>query len=78
VNLESGHPAVFSANGSHGVWAQEGKAALLYYRDKFTVPYIQLCSSCVSPPPPREAHLPAHYALEWGGQRTFSFIMILN
>ena len=24
VSLEAGHPAVFSANGSHGVWAQEG------------------------------------------------------
>ena len=24
VSLENGHPAVFSANGSHGVWAEEG------------------------------------------------------
>ena len=24
VSLEAGHPAVFSANGSHGVWAQDG------------------------------------------------------
>jgi len=28
--LEEGHPAVFSANGSHGVWAQEGKHTYLH------------------------------------------------
>jgi len=30
VSLEAGHPAVFSANGSHGVWAQEGKHTYLH------------------------------------------------
>jgi len=28
--LEDGHPTVFSANGSHGVWAQEGKHTYLH------------------------------------------------
>eukprot|EP00092_Neocalanus_flemingeri_P017694 GFUD01019140.1.p1 GENE.GFUD01019140.1~~GFUD01019140.1.p1 ORF type:complete len:354 (+),score=85.06 GFUD01019140.1:245-1306(+) len=28
--LEEGHPAVFSANGSHGVWAEEGKHTYLH------------------------------------------------
>jgi len=28
--LEDGHPAVFSANGSHGVWAEEGKHTYLH------------------------------------------------
>jgi len=30
VFLEDGHPVVYSANGSHGVWAQEGKHTYLH------------------------------------------------
>jgi len=30
VYLEEGHPAVFSANGSHGMWAQEGTHTYLH------------------------------------------------
>merc|ERR1719319_1634285 len=41
VNLESGHPAEFSANGSHGVWAQEGKHTYLHI---LTVHLDDFCS----------------------------------
>ena len=30
VYLEEGHPVVYSANGSHGVWAQEGQHSYLH------------------------------------------------
>ena len=35
VSLEAGHPAVFSANGSHGVWAQEGINNSTYFQKYF-------------------------------------------
>ena len=53
VSLEAGHPAVFSANGSHGVWAQEGI-------NIFSKKIMGKSEFLLMAYEKREAHIPSH------------------